>query len=100
MEILSLVSTIEEAETYIQAQIEKNALESVQYLFEDIETAQKAILTYLQNNPSRKTTPPPANYYLPERNHNAAWIGSGAPERIKTMADIPSGKSPNTNRDI
>ena len=58
MEILSLVSTIEEAETYIQAQIEKNALESVQYLFEDIETAQKAILTYLQNNPSRKNTPP------------------------------------------
>ena len=47
MKILSLLSTIEEAEAYIQAQMESGSLESAQYLFENIEQAQKAILSNL-----------------------------------------------------
>jgi len=58
MEISSLLSTIEEAESYIQAQIEKGSLEKAQHLFEDIELAEKTILTYLQKNPSNSNIPP------------------------------------------
>ena len=66
MEISSLLSTIEEAENYIQSQIEKDSLESVQYLFQDIEQAQKAILSYLQSNPSDSFTPPQRIISFPE----------------------------------